>query len=132
MPFTGLSRGRQMLEIHADDNDLRNIAATPAPIRNSALMQRVRHLLGQPDVQVQSNSEGRVTKAGDPYLRMLLILGARSVLQTAATRTDPVSRWVVQLAAWVGYWKAIVAIAPRTHACAGRCWPRGESFKLSA
>ena len=26
---------------------------------------------------------GRITKAGDPYLRMLLILGARSVLQSA-------------------------------------------------
>jgi transposase len=75
---------------------------------------------------------GRITKAGDPYLRMLLILGARSVLQTASDKTDPVSRWAVQLAARVGYWKAIVAIAAKN---ARMCWAvlhRGESFRLPA
>ena len=75
---------------------------------------------------------GRITKAGDPYLRMLLILGARSVLQNAATRSDAVSRWAVQLAARVGYWKAIVAIAAKN---ARMCWAvlaRGESFRLPA
>ena len=75
---------------------------------------------------------GRITKAGDPYLRMLLILGARSVLQGAATRSDPVSRWAVQLAARVGYWKAVVAIAAKN---ARMCWSvlaRGEAFKMPA
>jgi len=75
---------------------------------------------------------GRITKAGDPYLRMLLILGARSVLQTAKDKTDPVSRWAVQLAARVGYWKAVVAIAAKN---ARMCWAvlsRGESFRLPA
>jgi len=75
---------------------------------------------------------GRITKAGDPYLRMLLILGACSVLPTATDKTDPVSRWAVQLAARVGYWKAIVAIAAKN---ARMCWAvlaRGESFKLPA
>lgn len=75
---------------------------------------------------------GRITKAGDPYLRMLLILGARSVLQNAVTKSDAVSRWAVQLAARVGYWKAIVAIAAKN---ARMCWAvlaRGESFKLPA
>jgi transposase len=75
---------------------------------------------------------GRITKAGDPYLRMLLILGARSVLQSAKQKTDAVSRWAVQLAARVGYWKAIVAIAAKN---ARMCWAvlhRGENFKLPA
>lgn len=75
---------------------------------------------------------GRITKAGDPYLRMLLILGARSVLQNAASKSDAVSRWAVQLAARVGYWKAIVAIAAKN---ARLCWAvltRGEHFKLPA
>jgi transposase len=75
---------------------------------------------------------GRITKAGDPYLRMLLILGARSVLQSATQRTDAVSRWAVQLATRVGYWKAIVAIAAKN---ARMCWAvlhRGEHFKLPA
>lgn len=75
---------------------------------------------------------GRITKAGDPYLRMLLILGARSVLQCAKDKPDAVSRWAVQLAARVGYWKAVVAIAAKN---ARMCWAvlhRGESFKLPA
>jgi transposase len=75
---------------------------------------------------------GRITKAGDPYLRMLLILGARSVLQGAKNRSDAVSRWAVQLAARVGYWKAIVAIAAKN---ARMCWAvlaRGDQFKLPA
>jgi transposase len=75
---------------------------------------------------------GRITKAGDPYLRMLLILGARSVLQSAQDKSDAVSRWAVQLAARVGYWKAIVAIAAKN---ARMCWAvlhRGDSFKLPA
>jgi len=75
---------------------------------------------------------GRITKAGDPYLRMLLILGARSVLQSAKQKADAVSRWAVQLAARVGYWKAIVAIAAKN---ARMCWAvlhRGENFKLPA
>lgn len=75
---------------------------------------------------------GRITKAGDPYLRMLLILGARSVLQGAKNKEDPVSRWAVQLAARVGYWKAIVAIAAKN---ARMCWAvlnRGDQFKLPA
>jgi transposase len=75
---------------------------------------------------------GRITKAGDPYLRMLLILGARSVLQGAKNRSDAVSRWAVQLAARVGYWKAIVAIAAKN---ARMCWAvlhRGDQFRLPA
>lgn len=73
---------------------------------------------------------GRITKAGDSYLRMLLILGARSVLQTAKNKSDPVSRWAVQLHQRVGYWKATVAIAAKN---ARMCWAvlnRGEAFRL--
>jgi transposase len=75
---------------------------------------------------------GRITKAGDPYLRMLLILGARAVLVAAKDKTDAVSRWAVQLQARVGYWKAIVAIAAKN---ARMCWAvlkRGEAFTLPA
>ena len=41
---------------------------------------------------------GRITKAGDPYLRSLLVLGARAVLAAAKSRTDPISRWALSLA----------------------------------
>lgn len=75
---------------------------------------------------------GSITKAGDRYLRTLLVLGARCVLQSAKNRSDPISRWAMQLAARVGYWKAIVAIAAKN---ARMCWAvlaRGDQFKMPA
>jgi transposase len=56
---------------------------------------------------------GRITKKGDPYLRTLMILGARSVIQTAKNKTDRFSLWVNQLYQRVGYGKALVAIASK-------------------
>jgi transposase len=75
---------------------------------------------------------GRITKAGDAYLRTMLILGARAVLAAAKSRTDAVSRWAVALEARRGYWKAVVAIAAKN---ARMCWAmlaRAEDFKLPA
>lgn len=64
---------------------------------------------------------GRITKAGDPYLRSLLVMGARAVLNAAKARSDSLSRWAVQLEQRRGYWRAIVAIAAKTRAWPGRC-----------
>lgn len=75
---------------------------------------------------------GHITKAGDPYLRSLLVLGARSVLQAAKNRSDPISRWACALAERRGYWRAVVAIAAKN---ARMCWAvlnRGEAFSLPA
>jgi transposase len=54
---------------------------------------------------------GGITRRGDDYLRTLLIQGARSVVATAARRTDPVSRWIVQLQQRIGWQKTLVAVA---------------------
>ena len=80
---------------------------------------------------------GRITKAGDAYLRSLLVLGARAVLNAAAGKTDSLSRWAIKLAERRGYWKAVVAaIDPKTAAKNARmAWAvltKGESFKLPA
>lgn len=40
-----------------------------------------------------------ISKRGDSYLRTLLIHGARSVIRTAANKTDPRSRWISAVAA---------------------------------
>ena len=75
---------------------------------------------------------GRITKAGDAYLRTLLILGARAVLAASKNRADSISRWAIALEARRGYWKAVVAIAAKN---ARMCWAmlaRGEQFKLPA
>jgi transposase len=75
---------------------------------------------------------GRITKAGDAYLRTMLILGARAVLAAAKHKTDGISRWAMALEQRRGYWKAVVAIAAKN---ARMCWAmlaRGESFKMPA
>lgn len=75
---------------------------------------------------------GHITKAGDPYLRSLLMLGARAVLNSAKSKIDGISRWAIALAERRGYWKAIVAIAAKN---ARMCWAllsRGEHFAMPA
>lgn len=54
---------------------------------------------------------GTITKRGDPYLRTLLIQGAKSVVHTAHLRSDPISRWVQALKERSGWQKAVVALA---------------------
>jgi transposase len=54
---------------------------------------------------------GRITKRGDDYLRTLLIQGAKAAVMSAGKRDDPISRWLVQLTARVGWQKACVAMA---------------------
>jgi transposase len=72
---------------------------------------------------------GRITKAGDGYLRSLLILGARSVLASAAGKTDRISRWALALQERRGYWKAVVAIAAKNARMAWAMLAKGENFK---
>jgi transposase len=75
---------------------------------------------------------GRITKAGDAYLRSLLILGARAVLNAAAGKTDSISRWAQALAERRGYWKAVVGIAAKNARMAWAVLSRGERFVMPA
>jgi transposase len=75
---------------------------------------------------------GRITKAGDAYLRSLLILGARAVLISAAGKTDSISRWAQALAERRGYWRAVVAIAAKNARMAWAVLSRGENFAMPA
>ena len=73
---------------------------------------------------------GHITKAGDPYMRKLLVLGARAVLASAEGKTDKLSRWAVALAERRGYWRAIVAIAAKNARMAWAMLSRGETFLM--
>jgi transposase len=75
---------------------------------------------------------GGITKAGDAYLRGLLVIGARAVLNAAKSKTDSLSRWAVQLEQRRGYWKAVVAIAAKNARMAWAALTKGEAFKLPA
>jgi len=72
---------------------------------------------------------GSITKAGDGYLRTLLMLGARAVLAAAPAKGDRLSRWAISLAERRGYWKAVVAIAAKNARMAWAVLARGENFK---
>jgi len=73
---------------------------------------------------------GRITKAGDGYLRTLLVLGAKAVLAAAKTKADRLSRWALALEERRGYWKAVVAIAAKNARMAWAVLAKGESFKI--
>ena len=73
---------------------------------------------------------GRITKAGDAYLRSLLVLGARAVLNAAPAKRDSLSRWALAVRERRGYWKAVVAIAAKNARMAWAVLTKGESFRL--
>lgn len=56
---------------------------------------------------------GHITRRGEGYIRMLLVQGARSVLQTAIRHADRLSRWALNVQARRGYHRALVAIAAK-------------------
>ena len=63
---------------------------------------------------------GSIAKRGDAYLRALQTQGAKSVVNTAHMRSDPISRWVLALKERSGWQKAVVAPWPtRTAAFSG-------------
>ena len=74
---------------------------------------------------------GHITKRGDPYLRTLLVMGARAVLQRAVSLTDPLSRWalaVLRCGSGAGITVPASRSPPRTPVSRGRCWPRSPSL----
>jgi transposase len=72
---------------------------------------------------------GRITKRGDAYLRMLLVLGARVVLNTASRRQDRLSRWALALQARRGYYRAAVAIAAKNARIVWALLTREQTFR---
>lgn len=74
---------------------------------------------------------GSITRQGNDYLRTLLFQGARSAVLTAHRRDDRLSRWIVQLQARVGYYKALVAVANKHARILWAVLAKGEKFDPS-
>jgi transposase len=74
---------------------------------------------------------GRITRRGDGYLRMLLVMGARSVLQRASRSRDPLSRWALAVRERRGYHRACVAIAAKHARIIWAMLAKNESLKLA-
>ncbi|RFC32114.1 MAG: transposase [Candidatus Nitrotoga sp. MKT] len=73
---------------------------------------------------------GRITKAGDNYLRSLLVMGARAVLNSIGDKQDRFSRWAQALQERRGYWRGVIAIAAKNARLAWAVLKYGEDFKL--
>jgi transposase len=122
---------------HADERCQRLMALTGiAHVTASALVASIgRQLaawLGLVPGQYGSGGKvrlGHITKAGDRYLRTLLILGARAMLANAAHKSDHISRWAIALQARAGYGKALVAVAAKNARIAWALLAKGEAFK---
>ena len=74
---------------------------------------------------------GRITKAGDNYLRSLLVMGARAVLSGLGDKQDRFSRWARSLLERRGYWRTVVAIAAKNARLAWAVLKYGENFRLN-
>lgn len=77
---------------------------------------------------------GRISKRGDPYLRTLLIHGARSALNAAMAKLAAgkeltrLQRWAVELAGRVGHNKAATALANKLARIAYAVVRQGRDF----
>ena len=76
---------------------------------------------------------GAISKRGDPYLRMLLIHGARAVLCHAKKRPPRgrLQQWALRLERLRGHNKAAVALANKLARIAWAVWTTGTPFRDS-
>lgn len=75
---------------------------------------------------------GRITRAGNRYLRTLMIHGARAALRHAPQRHDPLSRWAVALSERRGKNKAAVALAAKNARMIWAMLAHGEHYRARA
>lgn len=73
-----------------------------------------------------------ITKRGDPYLRTLLIHGARSVVFRAGGKTDRRSQWIVDKQRRLGTTKACVAVANKNARIIWALLAKNESYRVAA
>ncbi len=77
------------------------------------------------------NRLGHISKRGDKYVRMLLIHGARAVLNAAENKTDGRSRWVMSLAQRRNRNIATVALANKNARIAWAILSREETYRAA-
>lgn len=73
-----------------------------------------------------------ITKKGDPYLRMLLVHGARSVVYRSAGKTDHRNQWIADKQRKLGTTKACVAVANKNARIIWAVLSKGELYRAAA
>lgn len=71
-----------------------------------------------------------ISKRGNPYIRTLLIHGARSLLNRTENKSDRLSQWAEKLKKEKGYNKACVALANKLARIAWVVMAKGETYRL--
>lgn len=71
---------------------------------------------------------GRISKAGDRYLRRLFVLGATSLLRSLANKTTPLALWVQGLLARRSKRAVTVALANKLARIAWAIMAKGEAY----
>lgn len=72
-----------------------------------------------------------ISKRGDPYLRQLMVHGARSIVKNPAGKEDRLSKWIVEKERTRGWNKAVVAVANKTARAAWVLMARGEKYQAA-
>jgi transposase len=91
-----------------------------AEVANPRVFKNGRHVAAWLGLVPRQHSSGEhtrllgITKRGNPYLRTLLIHGARAALRQAHRHTDPLSRWSLEVKQRRGPHRAAVALANKT------------------
>ena len=73
-----------------------------------------------------------ISKRGDPYLRTLLVHGARSVVYRASRKTDRRSQWIADKQQRLGTSKACVAVANKNARIVWSLIAHGEVYRRAA
>lgn len=138
---------RELARLAKSDVDASRLQTIPGigPITASAIVASVGHAsefrngrqfaawLGLTPRQSSSGGKsrlGRISKRGDAYLLLLLVLGARAVMLRAATRADRLSRWALGVRERRGYHRAVVAIAAKNARILWVLLTKGERFRV--
>jgi hypothetical protein len=136
-PAYGLLGERQVVVLHFAPGGIGPVAAT-APV--AAMSDGKTFENGRPFaawlglLPRQHSSAGKsplfgIRKRGDPYLRTLLIHGARSVVYRAGRKTDHRSRWIADKQPRLGTTKACVALANKNARIVGSLIAHQEDYR---
>jgi transposase len=72
-----------------------------------------------------------ISKRGDPYLRMLLIHGARTVVQHAGAKKTKRQQWIMEKVARCGVNKTAVAVANKNARILWALMVKGETYQVA-
>ena len=140
---------RQIHAWHRANEQSRRLETAPGigPITASAIVATVpdpsyfksgRHFAAWLGLVPRQNSSGgkerlgRITRAGDPYLRRLLVVGAHAVLRFSNKAKSAPTRWAAELLSKKHYTVAAVALANKMARVIWAMMMRGEEFRAAA